>query len=60
MTLEPHQRYVTDQAIEAYSAYVRERTAAGLPWKRSSEILSTYLQGEPVTPLFDDSTSYQN
>lgn len=54
MPLQPHQRYVTDEAIDSYTAYIRQRTEAGLPWKRSAEILSNYLLAEPVYCLIGE------
>ena len=43
---------VTDEAIDSYTTYVKERIDQGLPWQTSSEIFSNWLQGQPVYPMY--------
>jgi len=52
--VHPLNRPVTDEAIDAYTSYVKDRVSQGLPWKRASEILPIYVQGHPVEYLVED------
>ena len=42
MPLTSFGNHVTDQAIEGYTSYIKERVEKGLPWERSSEVLSSW------------------
>ena len=44
-------RPITDEAIDAYTSYVKDRVSKGLPWKRSSEVIPTFICGEPYMEL---------
>ena len=43
---------ITDEAIDSYTSYVKQRIDQGLPWQSSAEVFSNWLQGEPVYPVY--------
>ena len=51
MPMHPFLKPVTDEAIDAYTSYVKDRVSQGLPWKRAAEVLPTYISGEPYDQL---------
>ena len=53
----PHLHYhrtvtITDETIDDYTSYVKARIDQGPPWHPSSKILSNWLHGEPVYPMY--------
>lgn len=51
---------ITDEAIDSYTTYVKERIDQGLPWKSSAEIFSVWLQGEPIYPVYGNTVDSES